>query len=334
MGTRLIDADEGVHEVGPASNWNESRYLDFWDPMSQIGGWFRIGNRPNEGHAEMSACVYLPDGSVAFQFGRPSISENGLSVGGQSWEIVTPWRVNRVGYVGPMVLLEDPWALRDPKAALTQNPHVDVEIALTATSTGLKTVMGSDQDHVDLIFLPGQADHHYQHLARVEGSVRIGAREWAVRGRGGKDHSWGPRNWHAKIYLRWLTAAIDDDNGFILCRAVGPTKKTRGGFVLVDGEFHLTDGYEMRNTYAGPPHYEVTGVELDIRAGDLHLSARGTPLNWLPLRHRQKDQEGNLATLRIVKSPTVWEFADGRSASGALEYHDLLMDDKPIGLDD
>ena len=66
MGTRLIDADEGTHEVGTASNWNESRYVDFWDRRQRLGGWFRIGNRVNEGHAEMSSCLYLPGRRVGF----------------------------------------------------------------------------------------------------------------------------------------------------------------------------------------------------------------------------------------------------------------------------
>jgi hypothetical protein len=26
----------------------------FWDDAARIGGWFRIGNRPNERYAEMS----------------------------------------------------------------------------------------------------------------------------------------------------------------------------------------------------------------------------------------------------------------------------------------
>lgn len=68
-------------------------------------------------------------------------------------------------------------------------------------------------------------------------TVRVGERTWTVDGRGGKDHSWGPRNWHAKIYLRWLIAASDDNHGFMLVRAVGPTKKTRSGYLLDGGLF-------------------------------------------------------------------------------------------------
>ena len=31
MGYLLQDLDEYTHPIGPASNWNESRYIDFWD---------------------------------------------------------------------------------------------------------------------------------------------------------------------------------------------------------------------------------------------------------------------------------------------------------------
>ena len=84
MGLKLGENDEGLHPTGSASNWNESRYIDFWDRRQRIGGWFRIGNRPNEGHGEVSACLYLPDGSIAFWFERAVITANTLSSGGTS----------------------------------------------------------------------------------------------------------------------------------------------------------------------------------------------------------------------------------------------------------
>ena len=102
MGIRLTERDESVHDPGDQLNWNESRYIDFWDPQRRIGGWFRIGARPNARYAEMSACVFLPDGRVAFAYSRADIEANGLTAGGQVWEIVEPWRTTRVGFAGSM----------------------------------------------------------------------------------------------------------------------------------------------------------------------------------------------------------------------------------------
>ena len=82
MGVRLEPSDEYMHELGPESNFNESMYINCFDPDQQVGGWFRIGNRANEGYAEMTVCLYLPpeDGapgrSVGFMYKRPSIDNN------------------------------------------------------------------------------------------------------------------------------------------------------------------------------------------------------------------------------------------------------------------
>ena len=82
--TRLEPQDEYTHVPDAASNYNESMYFNVFDPKTQVGGWFRIGNRPNEGYAEMSVCLYLPGGRVAFMFGRPKIANNdAMNAGGR-----------------------------------------------------------------------------------------------------------------------------------------------------------------------------------------------------------------------------------------------------------
>ena len=203
--------------------------------------------------------------------------------------------------------------------------------------TGLHTVMGFDQDHIDRIFLPGQADLHYQHLARSTGTVRVGDRSWQIHDAGGgKDHSWGVRNWHAKIYLRWLIASIDDDNGFLLVRAVGPTKQTRSGFVLEDGEFHLVDDFEMSNDFGGSPHFELRRTQSFASAAATRPGmAKARPQAWLPLRHRQKNAKGEEAVLRIVKSPSDWTFDDGRRGEGHVRVpRSDRRRRRPVGLHD
>lgn len=335
MTSRVLQAaDDYMHAAGVESNWNESRYIDFEDRSSRIGGWLRIGMRPNEGHAEMSVCLYLPDGRVAFQYLRAPIERNGLSAGGQTWHIGEPYEQTKVSYAGPAIILDDPWLLQDPKKAFTTSPRAEIGVDLDVTTRGLDAVMGRDQSHIDLIFLPGQADWHYQHLCWVKGTVTVDGETIEVDGRGGKDHSWGPRNWLAKIYLRWYTAISDDNTfGFMLVRAVGPTKKTRSGHVWVDGKFLLIDDFEFTNTYSTEAPYHLLGTTLEIRAGDQVWKATGTPTNWMPLRHRTKDEHGRDGLLRIVKSPTVWTFEDGNTGEGSCEMHDRI-DDRgvPVGL--
>ena len=68
--------DDYTHDLGPESNFNESMYFNFFDRQRKSGGFVRLGNRANEGNAEMTMTLYLPDGSVMFQFKRPSIEHN------------------------------------------------------------------------------------------------------------------------------------------------------------------------------------------------------------------------------------------------------------------
>ena len=70
-GLRLEPRDELPHTPDAAENFNECVYANGFDARLQMGGWMRLGNRVNEGYAELSVCLYLPDGRVACQFQRP-----------------------------------------------------------------------------------------------------------------------------------------------------------------------------------------------------------------------------------------------------------------------
>ena len=46
--------DDYTHELGPEPNFNESVYFNFFDRQQNRGGFVRIGNRANEGYAEVT----------------------------------------------------------------------------------------------------------------------------------------------------------------------------------------------------------------------------------------------------------------------------------------
>ena len=49
MAVRLEPADEYTHELGPEPSFNESMYVNVFDPAQRLGGFFRLGNRAHEG---------------------------------------------------------------------------------------------------------------------------------------------------------------------------------------------------------------------------------------------------------------------------------------------
>src|SRR3954465_157067 len=114
-GLRLDPADEYPHPPDDVVNFNESVYASGWDASKRMGGWLRLGNRVNEGHAELSVCLYLPDGRVACQFRRPEIASNeAFAAGGLRHEVSEPFQRLTIAYEGELMLLDDPSALRDP----------------------------------------------------------------------------------------------------------------------------------------------------------------------------------------------------------------------------
>ena len=134
MRVRLDPADEYMHELGPEPNFNESMYFNVYDPARRVGGFFRLGNRANEGRGEMTICLYLPDGRVAFMFQRPEVRTNdAFDAAGMRFEVVEPFEHLSVAYDGKVVLLEDPLAMADPRKAFTENPYAEATVRLDYT---------------------------------------------------------------------------------------------------------------------------------------------------------------------------------------------------------
>ena len=94
---RLEPADEYLHENTGESNFNESMYFNFFDTSQRLGGFLRIGNRPNERMAETTLCLYQPDGRVVFNFKRPPIADNSrFQAGGMRFQVDQPFERLRI----------------------------------------------------------------------------------------------------------------------------------------------------------------------------------------------------------------------------------------------
>lgn len=339
MGVRLEPNDEYMHELGPEPNFNESMYINCFDPKTKMGGWFRMGNRANEGYAEMTICIYLPDGRVGFMFKRPEIANNDrLDAAGMTWTMEKPFEQLRVDYFGKVVVLSNPYEMSNPREAFKNNPFAECEVHLTFTGQGRNSMFGGEPDKPHE--KPGEefAKAHYEQLVEASGTIRIGDEQWEMNGCGLRDHSWGPRYWQAPWYYRWLTANFGPDLGFMASRVArkdGPG--TRGGFVWENGKMHLCDDVQISTVTQGDEHFHqvVKGVLRSSRSQrEWHFE--GTVLAMIPLRNRRTTDNGDLLVTRISEGMTEWKMTEGENAGaigyGMSEYLDQIIDGMPVGI--
>jgi hypothetical protein len=331
MGVRLEPQDEYMHELGPEPNFNESMYFNVYDPKSQVGGFFRLGNRANEGTGEMTCCIYLPDGRVGFMFKRPDVHNNdAFDAAGMKFEVVRPFEELTVEYSGKLVMLEQPLDMADPREAFTNNPYEECEIRLTYR--GVSAMFGGEPDEPHE--KPGEefAKGHYEQLIGGRGTIRVGDEEWEIDGYGLRDHSWGPRYWQAPWYYRWLTANFGEGFGFMGSRiARKDGAGTRGGFVWDGDALHLCNDFEISTEWQGDDNYHQA-IKATLRSKEKTWSVSGTVRSLIPLRNRRKTPDGEHLVTRISEGLTEWKLDDGRIGYGLSEYLDQIIDDRPVGL--
>jgi hypothetical protein len=321
-----LPEDDLMHPNTGEPTFNESAYFNFYDPAARFGGFVRLGNRPNEGYAEMTLCLYLPDGRVAFMFKRPPIDGNDRhEAGGMRFVTQTPMREHTLAYEGSCILLARPLDLLEPRAAFAAGPYGRVKLALRYEA--LSAVHGGElRSRRDGAWVsaaregPGQefARGHLEQHGRARGAITIDAATWTIEGLGLRDRSWGPRSWQAPDHYRWLTMNFGPDAGIAAAVTVQRDgRRVQGGYV-----------YEA----AAPVRY-VSQVEIESESGGearLHsaliarltlsdgtpLEVRGRVLRMVPLRNRRDG-----VTTRIAEGLTEWRWGD-RVGYGWSEYLD------------
>lgn len=333
MAVRLEPQDEYMHDAGDEPLYNESMYFNFYDPEGRLGGFFRIGNRPNEHRAEVTACCYLPDGRIGFMFGRPEIDGNeAFAAGGMSFSVTEPFKTLEVAYSGTLLMLDEPLQMAHPERAFNENPTLPAEVRLSFH--GAAPMFGGESDVAHE--RPGEefARAHYEQLVHAVGTVKVGERDHEVNGYGLRDHSWGKRTWQAPWYYRWLTGNAGPDFGFMASRvARRDGDGIRGGFVYDEGELHLCDRLELATDWvasSGSTYH--AGITATLGSGDRSWSMKGRVINLIPLRNRRTSDSGEELVTRISEGLTEWTLANGRIGHGLSEYLDQIVDGKPVGL--
>ncbi len=332
---RLEPKDEYTHTPDAAKNYNESMYFNMFDPVKKVGGWFRLGNRPNEGPAEMTVCLYLPDGRVAFMYGRPKIADNKeMNAGGLKIEVVEPFKKLRVTYDGKACVLTNPNDMADPGSAFKNNPSLPCKVELDYE--GVSPMFGGEtvrEDGVAIEIDPEKSfakAHYEQHMA-AKGRFTIGDETFEVSGHGLRDKSWGPRHWQAIHWYRWCPMNFGADFAMMLSVVAGTAGKPHeGGMVLKDGKYDLIKECSIEQDWDENWYQTALRAKVKTESGT-EYEVTGKVISLIPLRNRRKDADGNELVTRITEGMTEYR-CNGKIGYGLSEYLDQIVDGKPVSV--
>jgi hypothetical protein len=328
----LLDEDDLMHPNTGESNFNESAYYNFYDRRLKVGGFVRLGNRPNEGYAEMTTCFYLPDGVVAFMFGRPKIQDNHAhTAGGLNFEVVKAFQHHKVTYEGKSCILKDPLVMAEPREAFKNNPYETARLELDYQAVG-SAWGGEMREQTDAGWKPlkrseepggGFARGHFEQHGHAVGKLVVGKSEFSIDGLGLRDHSWGPRYWQAPKYYRWLTMNFDEGLGAMATITVNRDGTERpGGFIARRGKPNVNiRDVKVETEFAGEQqlHDKIT-VTCHSADDSEPIVITGKVLSMIPLRNRR---EGMVT--RIAEGMTEWRWGS-HVGYGLSEYLDHLVE--------
>ncbi len=291
-------------------------YFNFFDHERQVGGFVRIGNRANEGRAELTVTLYMPDGSVLFTFKRPQIENNeAFDCGGLRFEVLEPGQTLRSVYEGKVLSLRDPRAMSDPGKAFAESPKRRVSLDLEHDAVGPMYGGSADKRDTDRPAEQQFAKAHYEQHMAVKGRLRVDDEVIPIQGFGLRDHSWGPRYWQAIHSYEWLTLNFGEDFGAMISVIRRDANSERISGVVVRGD--ELDGVKSARVSAefeenGLYHKSVS-VELETHGGE-KLAITGEVVGFIPLRNRR---EGMLT--HIGEGMTEWRTGD-RVGYGLSEF--------------
>ncbi|MBL6751238.1 MAG: hypothetical protein ISP90_11980 [Nevskia sp.] len=325
----LDPRDESPHPPERTETFNESVYANGFDLKQKLGGWMRIGNRVNEGYAELSVCLYLPDGRIACQFGRPKISGNErFAAGGLSMDVIEPFKRFRMAYEGEVLLVDHPDQLRDPETGLKNAPRAPASVDWALE--GVSPIHGGRPLRDDQQTMYGRdfsLNHFNQHL-RVTGRMSIGGQSWQLDGHGWRDHSWGPRIWQVIYSYRLLLCNFGDGCGFMLLKITDKSGVSRRvGVLMVDHQYEDITDLDVTTTWAA--NGDPLASALAVRTARRTALIKTEILSLAPLRNRRKAGDQVLVS-RIWEGATRFTW-DGKEGMGISEYIERLDDGRLPG---
>lgn len=229
----------------------------FGDPAQRLYGLARIGIS-DEG---ASALAVLFDGVEAVA----AHAEGGLDASDHHWDDATAGRVRHV-IVEPLRA----WNVR-----FDDEQGNGFDLRLAAASAPAAT-----DDAGEAARVGGMAG--YEQLCSIEGRVRVGGRDRAVRCLGQRGHIWGAPDWNRLELVRTVSAWMGDGEAIVLTgvRAAGatPDVEAREAILVAEGvPAHIPEAH-LSTTFDAEGRQRRAGIELWTDPEDWPRRAAGEVL--------------------------------------------------------
>jgi phosphohistidine swiveling domain-containing protein len=226
------DDDRALHPLGDHSRARESVYFSAQDPRAGLRLIATLGVRRG-GLGEALMAISLPGGGVLFGLDRErsAVDATGFGVGafGAGW---APMRLHFDGYLarhegadfppGPVPLLLAP-----------RTVPVSIDLTFQPSTAAIDFCASLTEDQRRRVEPLGR--HHVEQAGRWSGTVGIDGRSFAFEGDGGRDHSWGRRDWEALEHSRLFTVRFGDDLAIHALALSVRGHRVEGGFLWRDG---------------------------------------------------------------------------------------------------
>jgi hypothetical protein len=294
--------DEGRHPPGSEELWNESWYFDAVAEDGSLGAYVRIGLYPNLGTAWYTAYVTGPGrpAVAAVDLQAPLPADAALHTATDALEAEHRCEHPLERFV---VTLEGSGEAHDDHSApLRAERGRPVPVALD---------LAWDTDGAPYAY---RMTTRYEIPCSVAGTIRVGDEEFALRGPGQRDHSWGVRDWWSMDWM-WSAGRLGDGTRVhaVQIRLPGGVGLGTGYIQNAGGELEELESVEAIEDVG--PNGLVTTARLDLQPAGLALEAE--PLAFGPLRLVAPDGR----TTSFPRAICRLRSDDGRVGLGWLEWN-------------
>ena len=234
-----LEDDRGVHAMGPDESWREAWTFDFYDPDHKISGNCYGGVHPHQGVGDFLYFLFKDDVLVDEVLETncnisPDIGEDRFSFARAAFAPREPFKTTDcyVNNCGKSVVdlrweaVNPPYDWRDSNSAISSS-----------------------------------GSHHFEHLGRYTGSVKIAGTEYEIKNAVGmRDRAWGWGKRSSILGWLWVTAIFADDlvmNSFQV--HMGDGSEVLYGYI-----FRGEENVVLRRSHAVPRYHELGGHPLGL----------------------------------------------------------------------